>query len=92
MLPLKDPYEMSCEWLNKNNIPFDKLIYGFQDKTEVCVKEKVDVFIDDMPQTLLKLQPYNIKTILMGAPHNQNQDIYNGIKVKDWFEIKKYIY
>ena len=88
----EDPYGMSASWLTKNNIPFDKIIYGVQDKTQSCIDEKVDIFIDDMPNHLIKLQPLGIKTILMGTPHNENQNIYNGIRVKDWFEIEKYVY
>lgn len=84
----KRPYEMSYEWLTKNNIPFDKLIVGFEDKTQVCVEEKVDVFIDDLPSTLVKLQAYNIKTILMSAPHNKTQEEYNGIVANSWLDIE----
>lgn len=87
-----DPYGMSADWLNRHHIPYDKILYGFQDKTQVCVDEKVDIFIDDMPSNLAKLQPYGIKTIMMGACHNEVQDVYDGIRVKDWFEIENYIY
>lgn len=87
-----DPYGMSADWLNKHNIPYDKILFGFQDKTQVCIDEKIDIFIDDMPLNLAKLQPYGIKTIMMGACHNKVQDIYNGIRVNDWFEIEKYLY
>lgn len=58
----EDPYGMSVDWLTKNDIPFDKIVYGFEDKTQACTDEKVDIFIDDMPLTLKRLQPYNKKT------------------------------
>ena len=87
----KDPYNLSLVWLKENDILFDKLLVGFSDKTQVCVDEKVDVFIDDLPETLVKLQNVGIKTIMMLNPHNVNQDIYSGPVAKDWLEIEKII-
>lgn len=84
----KDPYKMSYDWLVKNNIPFDKIIVGHIDKTQVCIDENLDVFIDDIPLTLVKLQPHNIKTILMSTPHNKNQDIYNGCIANNWLDVE----
>lgn len=84
----KDPYQMSYDWLVKNNIPFDKIIVGHIDKTQVCIDEKLDVFIDDIPLPLVKLQPHNIKTILMSTPHNKNQDIYNGCIANNWLDVE----
>ena len=83
----KDPYKLSFKWLKKNNLSFDKLIVGKLDKTQVCIDEKIDCFIDDLPETLTKLQQAGIKTILMKNPHNENQSIYSGKEAKDWKEI-----
>ncbi len=83
----KDPYKLSFDWLIKNNLCFDKLIVGKLDKTQTCIDEKIDCFIDDIPETLTKLQNVGIKTILMKNPHNENQSIYSGKVAKDWKEI-----
>ncbi len=87
----KDPYGLSFNWLNENGILFDKLLVGYTDKTQVCVDEKVNIFIDDLPETLVKLQNVGIKTIMMSNPHNVNQKIYHGRAAKDWLEIEKII-
>lgn len=87
----KDPYDLSLNWLNKNEILFDKLLVGHLDKTQVCVSEKVDIFIDDLPETLVKLQEVGIKTIMVANPHNIKQKIYNGRVVSDWHEIETII-
>ena len=87
----KHPYEMSFEWLTKNNIPFDKLIVGHMDKTQVCLDEKIDVFIDDLPSTLEKLQPYGIKTILMETPHTVNNETYTGKRASNWQQVSDLI-
>lgn len=87
----KDPYQLSYDWLTKNNIPFDKVLVGHLDKTQVCVEEKIDIFIDDMPNTLVKLQNIGIKTIMMKNPHNNSQHIYSGKIVNNWQEIEGYL-
>ena len=87
----KDPYKLTFDWLTKNNIPFDKIIVGHLDKTDSCVKEKIDIFIDDTPETLVKLQNVNIDTILMSTYHNKNQTVYSGKSLSSWKQIEKYI-
>ena len=64
---------------------------GHLDKTQVCVNENIDIFIDDMPNTLVKLQNVDIITIMMLNPHNKKQSIYNGKIVSNWLEIEKII-
>ena len=41
------PKEITLEWLKINNIPFDKFYYARNDKEQICIEEKVDVFVDD---------------------------------------------
>lgn len=35
------------DWLNKNDIYFDKLIVNARDKKRVCIEENIDILIDD---------------------------------------------
>ena len=67
------------------------MLVGHLDKTQVCVEEKIDIFIDDMPNTLVKLQNIGIKTIMMKNPHNNSQHIYSGKIVNNWQEIEGYL-
>lgn len=86
-----DPYALTFNWLTKNNIPFDKIIVGHLDKTNSCIEEKIDIFIDDIPETLVKLQSVNIDTILMSTYHNKTQSVYSGKSFSSWKQIEKYI-
>lgn len=52
----KAPYQLSYDWLKENDIYFDELIVDCLDKTQICIDKKIDIFIDDMPSTLVKLQ------------------------------------
>lgn len=42
-----DAYLESKNYLEKNNIYYDKLIVNAKDKGKICVEEKIDLFIDD---------------------------------------------
>ena len=86
-----DPYELSSTWLKKNDILFDELLVGQMDKTQVCVDEGVDIFIDDMPENLVKPYDLGIETIMVINPHNIGQTIYSGKSASSWLEIEKII-
>jgi len=42
-----NPYRQSKEWLEKNNIEYDKLVVNARDKGMACIEEKIDLYIDD---------------------------------------------
>ena len=51
------------ELLSKNGIVFDKYYWKQKDKLDVCIKEKIDVMIDDDWKIIKKLSDNNIKTL-----------------------------
>ena len=70
-----NPYEYTYNWLRKHKIPFSKLIVESLKKDEVCLKEKVDIFIDDMDsncQDVAKLK--NVKVYMMENANNESLD------------------
>ena len=84
----KDPYELSYTWLKKNNIIFDELIVGQLNKTQVCLENNIDLFIDDMPGTLKELKAHSIDTLMMKTDHNI---FCNDIKENNtWEEVLLY--
>ena len=42
-----DPLGGTMAWLTNNEIPYDKLYIGRNDKENICMEENADVFIDD---------------------------------------------
>lgn len=85
----KDPYALSYNWLIKNEIEFDELLVGYLDKTEIVLENNIDVFIDDMPKTLNKLDAVGVKTIMISNPHNEKCEITKNCKVvHSWKEIE----
>lgn len=63
-------YEITKDWLNKYEIPYDKLIIESFNKKEICAKYKVNVFIDDSIKNCELVAELDIPVFLMNAPFN----------------------
>lgn len=81
-----NPYEYTKKWLKKNNIPYNKLIVNCNNKKETCIKENIDVFLDDMPKNCNSvLEISNIDVYMMDNGNNNS----SCKKVKDFKEFYK---
>lgn len=83
-----EPYLLSKNWLDKNNIEYDKLIVNAREKGTVCKNENVDLFIDDQLNNCLDVLTKGIKVIRISDEISKNKDI---IDLKNWNEIYDYI-
>ena len=83
-----DPYKLSKDWLDKNNILFDKLIVNARDNATVCEKENINIFIDDQLNNCLNISQKGIKTIMISDKIN---NINNIVILNDWNKIYDYI-
>lgn len=81
----EDPYKLSKDWLDKNNIYYDELIVNARNKLEVCQRKNIDLFIDDQLANCTKLSEAGIKVIRI----TEYNDIQHGdiINKKNWNEI-----
>ena len=88
-----EPYNMTINWLKKNNIPYDKLIltnaYKHQEKADICKAIGIDVMIDDSINVCTKCSECNIECILFETPFNKKENRFN--RLKSWKEIYNYI-
>lgn len=83
-----DPYNFSKDWLDKNNIIYDKLIVDAIDKTHICKEENIDIFIDDQLHNCIAISNEGITSIRIS---NDKQDYDNIITLENWESIYKYI-
>lgn len=83
-----DPYILSKNWLDKNNIEYDKLIVNARQKAPICKEEKIDLFIDDQLNNCIEISNIGTKTIRIS---NDKQQYENIVTLKNWNEIYKYI-
>lgn len=81
-----DTEEDTINYLKKNNIPYDKIYFAKRNKLETCLKENVDVFIDDKENTLKPINEAGIKCIKMRS-HEYNKSQFETID--NWKQIKE---
>lgn len=88
-----DPYNMTKEWLKKYDIEYDKLIltnaYNHQEKADICIKENIDIMIDDSINVCAKCSENHIKSLLFSTEYNQNETRFT--RVNNWKEIFNYV-
>lgn len=71
---------------------FDKCYWACENKGEVCLKEKIDVMIDDSYEKCKMISEEKIKTIyLKDAPSYEMQDNEYVKTLYNWGEIYRYI-
>lgn len=83
-----NPYLLSKNWLDKNNIEYDKLIVNAREKGMVCKREKIDIFIDDQLNNCIDVSKENIQTIRIS---NDDKVYKNVVSLTNWNEIYKFI-
>lgn len=83
-----NPYEVSKEWLEKNNIMFDKLLAFSSKKGEVCRGEKIDLLIDDsFGQASYVATNLKIPVLMPVDSYNIDKECDGILKVNSWEEI-----
>lgn len=88
-----EPYNMTKKWLDENNIYYDNLIltdaYDIHAKSLECLKNDIDIMIDDSVRICSDLITSGITTILMDTPYNRKINIK---RVKNWEEFYEFVY
>ena len=79
-----DPYKLSKDWLDKNNIEYDKIIVNAREKAKICKAENIDIFIDDQLANCMKISDEGIRVIRITNYTEKHGDIVNKT---NWEEI-----
>ena len=74
------------QYIIKNNLPFDHIITSAGNKLDVCIKNDIDLLIDDNKVICELLTKNGIKVILFDSELNKNCKIK---RICHWNEIKK---
>ena len=89
---IKEMKDDAINLLNKNNIEFDKYYWKTSDKLEACIKENVDIMIDDDYRVIKNLADNNIKTLYFKDTNLLKLEENDYIKeVNNWGDIYRYI-
>ena len=75
-------------WLNKNNIPFDEILFNCGDKVDCCQFLKTKYMIDDSPWNIRKLNKNQISCLIYDRPYNKQVKETKFIqRVENWQDI-----
>lgn len=82
---------MLKSWLKKNHFKYDKIFFCAErdsstDKFDVCIREKVDVLVDDKPENLLALKN-KIQVICYPAAWNEDRKELNEYRINKFEKI-----
>jgi len=74
------------EWLSKNNILYDKIIFSPEDKLDICKQNQIDLMIEDKPDNINKIST-KIPVICFHANYNENCNNGNIHRCYSWYDI-----
>jgi len=73
-------------WLEHYGIYYDKIIFCPDDKVEVCLKNKINIMIEDSPKNIMQISSY-IPVICYSAKYNQECVGDNITRCYSWYDI-----
>lgn len=85
-----NPYQLTYDYLVKNNVPFDELITDVLEKDKACVDESIDIYLDNEINNCIKTRNIGINTFLSISENNQKSKEFKCIKnFKQFYKIIK---
>lgn len=78
--------EFVKEWLEKNNIEYDKLIFTVGSKLPYCLENNIDIMVEDSPRNLTEIST-KIPVLCFDNPYNKNIEGENITRVYSWYDI-----
>ena len=90
---LKSFQKVAVEWLAKNKIAYDKLIFACNNKPKYCEENDIDIMIDDTIENCINSAYLGIIALWFRTKNNKNINYYPEFifPVSHWKEINKYV-
>ena len=89
----KEPYKMTKNWLDENNIYYDNIILTDANdshaKSVKCIENNIDIMIDDSIRICNDLISSGITTILMDTQYNKHSNIQRVSNLKEFYNYVK---
>lgn len=91
VMSIEENKKIVLNWLKRNKIEYDKIIFSPEDKLDICLENNIDVMIEDKPANINKISG-KIPVICFHAGYNKNCDGGNIIRCYSWYDIYIKIY
>ena len=86
---LKDPFKLTKDWLDRNDIHYDKIYVNTGTKTDECIENDVTLFIDDKESHCEDVSSAGIDVLLFTNAYNHDEKRFD--RVDNWYQVKDYI-
>ena len=90
-LPDEDIKKITTEWLEKNGIEYDEIIFNARDKLKVVQENQIKIMLDDAIPNCKQIAENGIDAILMDSMENKNQELQGVIRVYSWIHAEQEI-
>lgn len=74
------------EWLEKNNIYYDKIVYTEESKLPYCIGNYIDIMIEDKPENIKEIST-KIPVLCYNCTYNKDIKGKNITRVYSWYDI-----
>ncbi len=86
---IKDPYNLTKNWLDRHGIKYDKIYVDTGEKVDECKNENVKLFIDDKESHCEDVSGAGIDVILFTNAYNHDEKRF--VRKDNWNDIYDYI-
>jgi uncharacterized HAD superfamily protein len=86
---IKDPYNLTINWLNRHGVKYDKVFVDTGEKTDECIENGVNLFIDDKESHCEDVSNVGIDVLLFTNQYNHDENRFR--RVDNWDEVYSYI-
>lgn len=77
---------IAINWLQKNNIIYDKIEFTVGSKLDYCIKNNIDVMIEDKPDNIIDIAS-KVPVYCFHATYNNGCVGHNITRVFSWYDI-----
>ena len=86
VMSIEESKNIVLNWLKKNNIQYDNIIFSPEDKLKICINNNIDIMIEDKVENINKLSTI-IPVICFNAGYNKQCNGKNIIRCYSWYDI-----
>lgn len=78
--------EYTAEWLKKNNIHYDKIVFTEGSKLPYAIGNYIDIMIEDSPKNIKEIST-KIPVLCYHCDYNANINCKNVTRVYSWYDV-----
>ncbi len=86
VLSYEENKKVVLNWLEENNVIYDKIIFSPEDKLQICKENNIDLMIEDKPRNV-EMISQEIPVICFHNEYNENIQGENIIRCYSWYDI-----